>query len=151
MPMLLHDALEDGGVRDIDSWWCRLDESSQSGLIDLWDSCVSRMAIHPSDIECEFEMRVVATATDPDSDTFEGFWNHDFYDYLVNHESYYFEEQKFHVCTSQPEARRAIESGLIPSDHVCPLDSTSCPMLEALRRSGGRSLRLGITFVPKTT
>ncbi len=149
MPLLLQETLEDGGLRDVNEWWNGLDDQSQGGLIELWDACVSRVALAPGSEETEMELRVIGTATDPDSDNFEGFWNHEFYDFLVNHEEFYFEEKKFHICTSQPEARRAIEAGLIPADHVCPLDAALCPMRFAVDKAGGRSLRLSVDFVPK--
>lgn len=149
LPLLLHDALEEGGLADVDGWWNRLDEGSRAGLIELWDDCASRQAFASLDDAVEMELRVVATPTDPDSDTFDGFWNHEFYNYLVNHEAYYFEEQKFHICTAQPAARRALEAGVISSNHVCALKPHQCPMKIAVERANGRSLRLSITFVPR--
>ncbi len=94
-------------------------------------------------------IRVLARPVEQDSDTFEGFWNHEFYEYLVNHEAYYFEEIMVHVCTAESVAKEAVCQGLIPNDFQCPRLSTACIMHTALKLSAGQPLRLQLTFVPR--
>lgn len=148
LPLLLHDALADGGIKDVDLWWGELDDASRAELIRLWESCADSYfgAGHVHDQP--MRMRVVAAPIDSEGDTFEGFWSHDFYDYLVAHEVCYPQQKTFHVCTAQCAARRAVEAGIIPRDFECPVADAACLMKRALQISGGRSLRLSLTFAP---
>lgn len=149
LPMLLHDALSEGGIKEVDQWWERQDDTSRSDLIELWESCADRFFGENREEEEPMRLRVVATPADPASDTYEGFWSHDLYDYLVSHEAYYLGQKTFHVCTAQCAARRAVERGVIPHDFHCPVADSSCLMKGALQLSGGATIRLGVTFVPR--
>ena len=150
LPDLLRDALERGGVRAVTAWWGDLDPGSRCAILELWSDCGHQHFGSDRQTDFEMDMRVVGTPADPDSDTFDGFWNHDFYDYLVNHEAYYFEEIKFHVCTAAASARSSIEAGLISSDFVCSRDERHCPMMRRLAEFSGRSIRLSLTFAPRS-
>jgi hypothetical protein len=148
IPMLLHDALTEAGIKQVDDWWNGLDDLSQENLIQLWESCADLHFGVDRGEDLPMRMRVVATPQGSESDASGGFWNEDFYDYLVSHEVEYFPTKVFHICTAQPAARQVAERGVIPHDFQCPIADAECLMQSALELSGGRTLRLRLTFVP---
>lgn len=152
MPDMLRAALEEGGIREVDRWWREeLDDEARRQVLSLWSDCgdqyygPGRMGDYP------MEMRVKGTRMKEAEkvETYEGFWNHQFYDYLVNHEAYYFEEIMVHVCTAELAARRAIESGILAADFQCGIPVESCPIRKRVEQADGCGIRLSITFVPK--
>lgn len=149
LPHLLRDALEEGGLPDVERWWRDLEVSHQAEVLQLWQDCGDLHFGPTRQGDQAMELRVTGTPQDPKSDHFEGFWNHEFYDYLVNHEAFYFEEVRYHVCTAQPAAQAAIRQGSISPEFVCDLASPDCPMRSRLADFAERTIRLSITFVPK--
>ncbi len=150
MPELLRAALEEAGIQEVDRWWRDdLDDDSRCQVLTLWRDCAQHHFGPGRGCDRPMEMRVKGTRQKEKVETYEGFWNHQFYDYLVNHEAYYFEEEMVHICTAELAAREAIESGILPADFKCGIPSESCPIRRRVEEAGGNSIRLSITFVPK--
>lgn len=149
LPDLLREALERGGLCTVDIWWDELDIDSRRDIIKLWSDCTIQHFGADMEFDSEMDMRVVGTILDPSSDTFEGFWNHEFYSYVVNHEGYFIESKAVVGCTAAASARASIESGIIEKDFVCSRGNSHCPMRKQLSEYGGRSIRLSLTFVPR--
>jgi len=73
----------------------------------------------------------------------------DFYEYLVGHEVYLEDGRTFHICSAHPQARAAIEQGLIPRDFLCPRAEASCPLRQLLAERPGLSCLLRLGARPK--
>ena len=149
LPDLLREALEEIGLKSVDSWWSDLGDSARADLLGLWDSCSEQHFGPGFASEQPMRIRMIGIPSDPLSDTFEGFWHQDFFEYLVNHEEFYKPPRTFHVCTAEPRARQAVKEGRIDSHYVCPLGKPTCPMRNALKLADGKSIRLSLTFVPR--
>jgi len=150
MPELLCAALEEGGIKEVERWWREeLDADGRSHILKLWGDCADLYLGPGRIVDLPMEMRVRGTRVKEEVETFEGFWNQEFYDYLVNHEAYYFEEEMVHVCTAELAARRAIESGVLAADFKCGIPVESCPIRRRVEEAGGCGIRLSLWFVPK--
>ncbi len=152
MPDLLRSALEEGGIREVDRWWREeLDDEARRQVLTLWGECGDEYfgSGRAGDFPMEMQVRGRRVKQGEELETYEGFWNEQFYDYLVNHEAYYFEEEMVHVCTAETAARRAIGSGILPADFQCGVPSASCPIRQRVEKAGGGGIRLSVSFVPK--
>lgn len=149
--MLLRDALEESGIQRVEQWWGALERTEREALIALWYDCADQHFGAARETDYEMELRVVGTVHNPGSDTYEGFWNHEFYNYLINHEELYPHIERYgpHICTAERSAKAAICNGLIPANFKCDAASESCPMRKCLARFNGNSIRLSVIFVPK--
>jgi hypothetical protein len=139
LPMMFREALASAGLRAIDDWWAHLDASSRSEALQLWHEC--------SQTESGLAVRVEARFADDHEDERGDFWHSDYYDYLVNHEIYFYRERSFHICTQHPVAAAAARAGFISHDFTCPLQAGDCPMRRLLAHSPGRSVRLRVSIV----
>jgi hypothetical protein len=139
LPMMFREALASAGLRAIDEWWAHLDAPSRSEALQLWHEC--------SQAESGLAVRVEARFAEDHEEKAGEFWHSDFYDYLVNHELYFFRERSFHICTRHPKVAGAVRAGFIPHDFTCPLESGDCAMRRLLALSPGKSVRLGVSIV----
>jgi len=73
----------------------------------------------------------------------------DFYEYLVGHELYLEDGRALHICSAHPEARAALEQGLVPHDFRCPRAERKCPMRQLLAARPGHNCVLKLAARPK--
>jgi hypothetical protein len=139
LPTMFREALANAGLRAIDEWWAHLDASSRSEALQLWHEC--------SHDESGLAVRVEARFADGPEEQMGDFRHSDYYDYLVNHELYFYRARPFHICTRHPVAAAAVRAGFIPHDFSCPFQAGDCAMRRLLAHSPGRSLRLRVSLV----
>jgi hypothetical protein len=140
LPAQLGELLTEAGLRDVGRWWQELDFFSRRQVFQLWADCVA-MNEGQRIIAC-----VEGEFVEADEIPENGVWHNDFYEYLVNHEEFFVQERKFHVCTRHPLARAAIEAGRIPRGFTCGLEENACPMKRILMAAPGKSVRLKLGF-----
>ena len=68
----------------------------------------------------------------------------DLYEYLVNHEIALLPLRKLHICTTELEAREAVDARRVPSTFQCPRAAAGGPMRRLIRAAGGRDVRIAI-------
>jgi hypothetical protein len=119
-------------MRSTVEWW--------QGL-SVQDKCSLRRRLRDRD-----EV-VVARFVEADSDDWPS--PSDFYEYLVGHEVYLEDGRGLHICSAHPEARAALDRGLIPRDFLCPRGEVTCPMRQLLSEGAGRDCLLRLDARPK--
>jgi hypothetical protein len=142
VPSELGDLLVEAGLRDVRGWWQELDFDSRYQVFQLWKDCVA--ANEGQQIVACVEGEFIEEGSEP-----EEVWHSDFYEYLVNHEEFFVQERRFHVCTQHPLARSAIEAGGIPASFNCGLSESACPMRRLLAVAQGKAFRLKLGFHAK--
>jgi len=143
LPAQLGELLTEAGLRDVGRWWQELDLTARYEVFQLWTDCLA--ANEGQQIVAYVEGEFVE---DEEMDS-GGFWHQELYNYLVNHELHFHNENHrhfFHACTQHPLAKAAIEAGRIPSGFTCGLDENACPMKRILMAAPGKSVRLKLGF-----
>ena len=135
-PRMLTDRLSRTQTADVARWWAALPGAQRRGLRRLFRKDDARPA-----------MRVVGRFVDPrERRDHADQPNHDFYEYLVNHELSLADGRTYHICSAHAEARDALVSGELPAAFRCPLARGDCLMRVVLDAAPapGCSLRLSL-------
>jgi hypothetical protein len=121
-------------------WWAALSDAERGQVAGLWDD---RREVHffspqADDAECldawEQVPEVQGGRFLPRDDAWGlSEWGPGYFEHLLQHPELVLiwepAERTFHIgCTRHADARACLESGRVPTDFVCPLDSASCPL-----------------------
>ena len=132
MPELFRETLESSHLLDVDGWWSEIDDNARAEAIAFWNTVASE---HITGFHIQ-----ASVAINEDSDPADGYWNNEFYDYLINHEVRWFEERTYHICRATACAESCVRHGRIPCDFKCPISSTECFMTAILAHARGGSV-----------
>lgn len=137
-------------IVSINQWWATLTSGAQEELVRLWDtrsdSCGFEYTLESDGGHSwtRIPMEIGAMYKRPEDAIKHDTWNQDLYEYIVSHPEVkviaQFEGPKFHICRSHPQARAAIEAGIIPAEFACPFADEQCPMRALLAVAPGHSV-----------
>ena len=129
----------------VQNWWNLLDETTQAELSSLWMTD-SNLCVNTKHHQIELENQsnhIQAKFIQSEEELDDESWNKDFYEYLVNHEIHiYGFDKSYHICTQHEAAKAVINSGLIPSNYICPLRNKNCPIRNIMNLNPSKSLKL---------
>jgi len=90
--------------------WLRSSDAEENELLTPWDTALLGYFID-------------------DEPAVNEHWTDDLREWISGHEEvvFFLEERTFHICRAHRDARRVIETGIIPAGFTCPLGRADCP------------------------
>jgi hypothetical protein len=87
---------------------------------------------------------LVATPVDAELARENEQWTAELREYVNSHEEidFFLREYRGHICRAHADARRVIDTGVIPPGFRCPRDAASCPFASASALAAGQALHL---------
>ncbi len=127
---------------EVQTWWDELANEDQNALVK---SYVLERLSRQSPETLRFYGKFVEGKEKPNQNEF---WAVELFEYFVNQERvidiFEFNYHQGGVCTIEKDAQKAIRTGIIPTNFVCPLGKMDCLMTILTRLGAGKNLRLYI-------
>lgn len=137
--------LPDGSGPVAAEWWASLSDADRRRVAGLWDERLEVSFFAPQADAAgrvdgwEKVPRVAGGRFVPSDDDGRGEWSPGYFEHLLQHPelvlAYEPPTRTFHICTQHAAARECLATGRVPTEFVCPVGSTSCPLL-LLRGAG---------------
>lgn len=131
--------LPDGAGPVAGQWWASLSDADRVRVAGLWDERleVSFFSPQADAAGCvdgwEQVPEVAGGRFVPSDDDGRGEWSPGYFEHLLQHPElvlgYAAPTRTFHICTQHAAARECVEAGRVPSEFVCPVAATTCPLL----------------------